>query len=606
MPEMKSSPWTDPSKDFLSFFELVVDIIFLLDVIVNFRTAYMQRVGANFRLESDSKKVAMHYATGFFLPDLLGSIPWDIFSSGARANVLWRLPKLFKLLRTMKILSLLGAMSVKHATAFGIIRDFFHPGVLKLLKVLFLTLLTSHIASCLFYLVGEQGAEEFSWISRMEVANSTTSRNLTSIKHASLSVKYLASVYWAFTTFTTIGYGDITPKTIPEIAYACLVMVVGATFFAWAVGNITSLLHFRHHMDVEFNELINRADEVMHTVKLPLDLRKKVRSFFEYSQSRRHAFSFFNATGILQDLPESLRAEITLALHSQWIENLKFFEGKEERFKAAVLMELQLLQFGPTDLIYEAGEEADSMYFVLHGKLEMKIPIDNSGAEQEERFLTIGEGAFFGEAAVLRAVPRRKRLVSVQALSWCDLFSLSRASLIKVVELFPSVNLEQFEDLGQQTNELMRMTSQGMIGTIGVQKASKKWQKASKKWQKASKKWLSKARSAKALRSASAHADHAHVNAPADGSVELETHEASVASGMRGSRRASMHASLVEHTVEQSMLPAGVGLLSGSEADTDGSKADMPVPGATPRLDVHGILKRPFRSADCGRKLDAA
>eukprot|EP00959_Pyramimonas_sp_CCMP1952_P161143 3369800-Pyramimonas_sp.AAC.1 len=46
--------------------------------------------------------------------------------------------------------------------------------------------------------------------------------------------QYIASVYWAVTTMSTIGYGDITAVTTMERIVALLCMCVGAAIFACA------------------------------------------------------------------------------------------------------------------------------------------------------------------------------------------------------------------------------------------------------------------------------------------------------------------------------------------------------------------------------------
>lgn len=52
---------------------------------------------------------------------------------------------------------------------------------------------------------------------------------------------YVASLYWAFTTMTTVGYGDITPQNDAERVYAIICMIVGATVFGYIIGSIAAL-----------------------------------------------------------------------------------------------------------------------------------------------------------------------------------------------------------------------------------------------------------------------------------------------------------------------------------------------------------------------------
>ena len=50
------------------------------------------------------------------------------------------------------------------------------------------------------------------------------------IGNTSMMSRYLAAVYWATTTITTVGYGDITPNTDAERIACIFGMIVGKFF----------------------------------------------------------------------------------------------------------------------------------------------------------------------------------------------------------------------------------------------------------------------------------------------------------------------------------------------------------------------------------------
>jgi hypothetical protein len=49
-------------------------------------------------------------------------------------------------------------------------------------------------------------------------------------------------VYWAFSTLTTVGFGDISAKTIPEKIIAIIWMIFGVGFYSFTIGNLSKII----------------------------------------------------------------------------------------------------------------------------------------------------------------------------------------------------------------------------------------------------------------------------------------------------------------------------------------------------------------------------
>jgi hypothetical protein len=54
--------------------------------------------------------------------------------------------------------------------------------------------------------------------------------------------QYLACLYWAFTTISTTGYGDIVPTTSSERFFVSMCVIFGALIFGYVVGSMASLV----------------------------------------------------------------------------------------------------------------------------------------------------------------------------------------------------------------------------------------------------------------------------------------------------------------------------------------------------------------------------
>lgn len=108
--------------------------------------------------------------------------------------------------------------------------------VIKFLKLIILITFIAHWIACFFYVVGDSELpDENSWIVNVGIVDSP------------ISTKYIYSLYWAFATMTTVGYGDIHPNTPRERALTLITMLVSCVVYAYTIGSIGNLVS-RHNM----------------------------------------------------------------------------------------------------------------------------------------------------------------------------------------------------------------------------------------------------------------------------------------------------------------------------------------------------------------------
>lgn len=199
--------------DSLFYFELSVDLLFLCDVLITLNSAYFQGK----TLVTSRCQILKNYATGLLFIDIIAIFPFWVFEGeggGNSSNSLIRVIRITKVTRVFRASKLLRVL--RHIAQMAWLERFrklmrMYDGITRLLTMGYIILILSHFVACMWFFTAK--LEEFApvtWVQRHGFGDSSNSR------------LYLASLYWAFTTLTTVGFGDIYAFTPSEMVLAIL------------------------------------------------------------------------------------------------------------------------------------------------------------------------------------------------------------------------------------------------------------------------------------------------------------------------------------------------------------------------------------------------
>uniref|UniRef100_A0A672FCP4 Potassium voltage-gated channel, subfamily H (eag-related), member 5b n=1 Tax=Salarias fasciatus TaxID=181472 RepID=A0A672FCP4_SALFA len=205
----------------------VVDVIFLVDIVLNFHTTF---VGPGGEVISDPKLIRMNYLKTWFVIDLLSCLPYDIIN--AFENVDEGISSLFSSLKVVRLLRLgRVARKLDHYLEYG-------AAVLVLLVCVFG--LVAHWLACIWYSIGDYEVIDEatntikmdSWLYQLAISIGSPYRYNASGSGQweggpGKDSLYITSLYFTMTSLTTIGFGNIAPTTDGEKIFSVAMMMVG-------------------------------------------------------------------------------------------------------------------------------------------------------------------------------------------------------------------------------------------------------------------------------------------------------------------------------------------------------------------------------------------
>ncbi|XP_046753013.1 potassium/sodium hyperpolarization-activated cyclic nucleotide-gated channel 2 isoform X13 [Diprion similis] len=356
-------------------FNCLSDTIFLVDIVVNFRTGIMQQDNAE-QVILDPKLIAKHYLRTWFFLDLISSIPLDY-------------------------IFLIFNQFLNMASVF-----------MRIFNLICMMLLIGHWSGCLQFLVPMlQGFPSNSWVAINELQDSFWLE------------QYSWALFKAMSHMLCIGYGRFPPQSLTDMWLTMLSMISGATCYALFLGHATNLIQSLDSSRRQYREKVKQVEEYMAYRKLPREMRQRITEYFEH----RYQGKFFDEELILGELSEKLREDVINYNCRSLVASVPFFANADSNFVSDVVTKLRYEVFQPGDIIIKEGTIGSKMYFIQEGIVDIVMA-------NGEVATSLSDGSYFGEICLLT---NARRVASVRAETYCNLFSLSVDHFNAVLDQYP-------------------------------------------------------------------------------------------------------------------------------------------------------------------------
>ena len=169
--------------------------------------------------------------------DLIAIFPFYVFedsTNSARSNKFIRLLRIARVTRIFRASKVINMVKIfEKSEKANVFLNFIklNRGLLRLIAFLFAVIVLAHFVACLWYFTARfNDFDTETWVFR---------NNLLEKSDAYL---YLVSLYWSFTTLTTVGYGDINAESTDELVLCLIWMLFGVGTYSFIIGTFTSVM----------------------------------------------------------------------------------------------------------------------------------------------------------------------------------------------------------------------------------------------------------------------------------------------------------------------------------------------------------------------------
>ena len=361
-----------PAGSPIFWFEVVCDVYFVFDIVLNFRTAYRDSDGI---LITDPNEIARAYMRSWLWIDVFACFPVTYIELlvgadggvGAKLKALkiFRLLRLAKMLRLAKLKKVLKRIDERYVGVWTLS---------KLSSLIVIILYMAHIFACGWYAAGAanqslvNGVEIHGWVRRLGYDSSFDYADDAAAHEAhghtfnwpadDLQTPYLDAYYYAITTLTTVGYGDRTPVTDLEKLFSILTEVAGGITFGILAGTLAAMVTESNASEQQAAEELDSLKHFMSAKCVQHSLRHQIIEQMDYFFRTK---TVFDERTIMEKLPPKFRKSLLLTMYKPQLRTCPLFAGLEDTIITKLALSLRPYLGLEGDCVIQEGELGEDM-----------------------------------------------------------------------------------------------------------------------------------------------------------------------------------------------------------------------------------------------------
>ncbi|XP_051791994.1 potassium voltage-gated channel subfamily H member 8 [Erpetoichthys calabaricus] len=436
--------------------DIAVEILFIIDIIFNFRTTYVSKSG---QVIFEARLICIHYVTTWFIIDLIAALPFDLlYAFNVTVVSLVHLLKTVRLLRLLRLLQKLDRYS-QHSTV-----------VLTLLMSMFA--LVAHWMACIWYVIGRMEMDannpftwDIGWLHELGKRLESPYFNNNTRGGPTIRSAYIASLYFTLSSLTSVGFGNVSANTDAEKIFSICTMLIGALMHALVFGNVTAIIQRMYSRWSLYHTRTKDLKDFIRVHHLPQQLKQRMLEYFQTTWSVNNGI---DANELLKDFPDELRSDITMHLNKEILQ-LSVFESASRGCLRSLSLHIKTSFCAPGEYLLRQGDALQAIFFVCSGSMEI--------LKDDMVLAILGKGDLIGANLSIsdRVI---KTNADVKALTYCDLQCVNLKGLYEVLDLYPEYAHKFVEDFqqdltynlreGHETDGISRLTNKASLLQPGV------------------------------------------------------------------------------------------------------------------------------------------